>query len=277
MSKTFVIAEAGSTWYPHEERMQELIYIASDAGADAVKFQWCSNGVALAMQRGLDVATGQQYATYLCWSSHWMGRLAEIAKLWHLDFMCTSFLPQDVLVIAPYISRFKIASLEARNWPFVAAHAYLGKEVIVSTGGMEYLEVHDVWSKWQQMPLPTSTLRCLHCVASYPAPIDEVNLSVLTSKWLPRTGTVLGTYDGFSDHTSNVLTGALAVMVGAKIIEVHMRHPLTPPDNPDYPHSHDPDSLKQYIQNIRIAEQTLGDGNKRVMPSEQWVKELKYA
>jgi sialic acid synthase SpsE len=99
----------------------------------------------------------------------------------------------------------------------------------------------------------------LHCVAAYPPPVGEMNLSVLSS----------GNYSGLSDHSANVLTGGFATCLGAEIIEVHFRLKTTPCDNPDYRHSHLPDGLREYIQNIRTAEQMLGDGIKKIEKSEE--------
>jgi N-acetylneuraminate synthase/N,N'-diacetyllegionaminate synthase len=99
----------------------------------------------------------------------------------------------------------------------------------------------------------------LHCVAAYPAPLAEVNLALIKPDL----------FDGISDHSAYPMTGAFAVMRGARVVEVHCRLDETRKDNPDYAHSLPPARLKEYIANIRIAETMYGTDEKRVMPSEK--------
>ena len=72
----------------------------------------------------------------------------------------------------------------------------------------------------------------LHCISEYPCPIDKIDLTACSP---------IDSYDntvrGLSDHTAHVLTGAVAVGAGARVIESHVRLWDTPQDNPDYPHS----------------------------------------
>jgi N,N'-diacetyllegionaminate synthase len=106
----------------------------------------------------------------------------------------------------------------------------------------------------------------LHCVSGYPTPLEQVNLTVLRRWWC----------DGFSDHTANPLTGALAVAAGAKVLEVHFRLDETATDNPDYPVSLSPGGLRSYIYLARRAAEAMGDGIKRVMPSEEKNRRHRY-
>ena len=65
--------------------------------------------------------------------------------------------------------------------------------------------------------------------------------------------------DGYSDHTANVWTGAVAVGCGAQIIEVHVRAYDTDPANPDYATALDPDEFRFYAQGVRTAERLIAD------------------
>ena len=73
---------------------------------------------------------------------------------------------------------------------------------------------------------------------------------------------------GYSDHTHDVLTGALAIAAGARILEVHFRLNDTDPANPDYATALSPGQLKDYISLVRKAELMMGDGIKRPQPAE---------
>jgi N,N'-diacetyllegionaminate synthase len=100
----------------------------------------------------------------------------------------------------------------------------------------------------------------LHCVSSYPAPIDQINLAVLRQGWC----------SGLSDHSRDLDMGMMAVCAGAKVVETHFRLYDCDPVNPDYPVAFDPGELAMYVGKIRKAERALGDGVKRVQPSEEW-------
>ena len=76
---------------------------------------------------------------------------------------------------------------------------------------------------------------------------------------------------GFSDHSIDLKSGAFAVMLGAKIIEKH----ITLNKNlfgPDHKASLTPNELKIYVDNIRDAESSLGDGLKKVEKIEKKTK-----
>lgn len=264
MAKTFIIAEAANTWRigtksaRHIEYAKKCIGIASRAGADAVKFQWTSDTRLMEKRRKVPEGT----YTMLAWPQAWLGVFAAECEKLGIEFMVSCYLAKDVLTVAPFVRRFKIASLEASDLELFDACEYHRKPIIVSCGAMEYDELDAMVSSVGSCDVPVSML---HCVASYPTPINEMNLGVFRS----RHGSPFTGLSGLSDHSGDELTGALAVACGADIIEVHFRLDETRKDNSDFAHSHDPWGLQQYITAIRKAELMLGDGVKRVQPSEE--------
>jgi sialic acid synthase SpsE len=116
----------------------------------------------------------------------------------------------------------------------------------------------------------------LQCTCAYPAPLSAVNLQGMKN-WYANEGNRFGNTQeriafhmiGLSDHTGDVLTGAVAVGAGAEMIEVHFRLDETRKDNPDYLHSHLPSALIEYVTNIRKAEIMMGDGIKKVEKCEE--------
>lgn len=246
-----VIAEIGSAWRfgwelrgDHILNAKHAIDLAKDCGADCIKFQWCSDP--RMMERRRNVPEGSY--DILAWPQEWIPELAAHAKEIGIEWMCTVFLPEDVAVLNPFVKRWKVASLECKDHDLLRTMHKTLKPLIVSYGADDgettrMLETHN-----------------LHCTAAYPASIETLNLNVLRGS----------AYDGYSDHSCDELTGALAVACGAEIIEVHFRLDDTPEDNPDYMHSHPPIGLRRYIANIRKAEVMLGDGIKKIMPCEEW-------
>ncbi len=219
MTHTFVIAEFGSCHDNQWGRMVEGILAAKRAGADAFKAQF--------------------------WSDPLLKAQCDHAGV---EFMVTCYLPEDIPVIAPFVKRFKVASFEARDQEFLKAHEPYDKPIIVSTGMMG-------GSPENYTLVMAGNYLTLHCVSSYPTPLDQANLGAIRGeKW----GAV-----GYSDHTHYVGTGGLAVAAGASILEVHFRLDDTDRQNPDFCTALDPFELKVYVDFVRRAEILLGDGVKK--------------
>ena len=257
---TLVITEVGSTHGGDRTKMSALIQAAAGTGASVCKFQFCSSPERLAERR--QAAEYLEAYRAIAFPAAWLGDLKAECEEAGVEFMATVYLPEDIPVIAPHVRRFKVASFEAVDLPFILAHREYGHQTIISTGGLDetelgrLLELRDaMFGRWD--------LRLLHCVSAYPTRPWELNLAAI------------GRYElnGLSDHTLNLWTGALAVAAGAGIVEKHVRLPETPPDNPDYPHSISPDGLAEYIAHIRFAESVLGTGKKTIQPCEElWAR-----
>jgi sialic acid synthase SpsE len=261
MSGVYVIAEAGASHDGSEGWAHELVRIAKQCGADAVKFQACSDPQALVARRRLPAAYAEQYRRYLA-PLGWLPGLRGTAHGLGLGFMCTAFLPEDVCEVAPLVDHQKVASLESADEGVLLscrdARAN-DQRVLVSLGlGADYNPAMRI--------IGDPHLVLLHCVASYPAPASELNLARIRAQQL----------DGYSDHSHPALgdVGALAVAAGARWLEVHFALDATPPDNPDHPHSRTPEQLSDYITRVRRAEVLLGDGADAAMPCEATLAQL---
>lgn len=248
---TFLIAEAAATHDGDLTKARQLVVQAKDIGADAVKFQFCSNPQRLAQRRN----ASEYLPSYqlLNFPLGWHHQLSRMAWDLGLEYMCTVYLPEDIPIVALYVSRFKVASFEAGDAEFVGAHRGYKKLIIVSKGmgGAG-------WGLETELDLVFQDIAYLYCVSAYPTPIEQINL-----------GRIKDFYDGLSDHTTHPLTGALAVAAGASIIEFHMRLFDTSPDNADYLVSRDPTQAKLYVENIRLAEVLMGDGESKVQECEK--------
>lgn len=257
MARTLVIAEAGST---HDRNLQKafaLIDAAADAGANVVKFQWWSDPNRLADRRRVPDYYRHIYQRY-AFPAFWLGMMKSRCVDRGIEFMATVYLPEDVAVVAPFVRRFKVASFEAgaedlrdAYKPFIA----VGREVIVSLG-MGGAAHAGAWLEAMRLDMAaTASVRFLHCVSAYPAPVEALNLAAL------RAGARHGLLHGLSDHTDPALTwtGALAAASGASILEAHLRLEETDPANPDAPHAMTPRQFDSYVRHVRFAEACLGD------------------
>jgi N,N'-diacetyllegionaminate synthase len=274
---TYVIAEAGSCGDADLGKMLRLVKNAYDAKANAVKFQWTSNGEKMAEHRGSIGAFSYApvYEKYLQWPSEWHSVLYESCRELELDYMCTVYLPEDIKVVEPFVSSFKVSSFEMTDDRFIRAHAqYLSekdkREIFISTG-MSTTSMLEQLVKRTLCHLPNDKWRLMHCVSAYPAPLNELNLRAIHASWFtdaPLTG--------FSDHTPPQVigSGGIAAAAGASIIEAHLKHNETDKKNPDEPHAMNVDQFKKYVAFIRETDVVLGSELKRQQECEKEM--LKY-
>jgi len=251
--KTFIIAEAGSNHEGVLGNAMKLIDVAKEAGADAVKFQYWSSPERMSQRRNAPDKPFYKYAM----PERWLKIIHTYCNAKEIEFMCTVYLPEDIETVAPFVKRFKISSFEAMDEEFTMAHVKYEKPLIISTGMITDDEMED-------LPYTGIVTTYLQCTSAYPAPISEANLLHLFSPDNPNTYC-----DGFSDHTKSLISGAVAVGLGADIIEKHFKLESTSPEAPDFEVSLYPGQLRAYIKNVREAELLLGDGEKKIQPSEQ--------
>ncbi len=143
-----------------------------------------------------------------------------------------------------------------------------GLPLIISTGAMAQPQV-DVLSWWLGGMGIFQGVALLHCVSAYPADPDELNLRAIRemqSRYEPRLSAQFSAV-GFSDHTSEIDVPALAVAAGACVIEKHLTLDRSW-TGPDHSFALEPDDFTSMVRNVRSVETMLGDGVKRVQPSE---------
>ena len=109
---------------------------------------------------------------------------------------------------------------------------------------------------------PRANMTVLHCTTEYPTPMAEVNLRAMQS-----IHAAFGVAVGYSDHTSGIEVAIAAVTLGASVIEKHFTLDRDM-SGPDHKASLEPDELKAMVAAIRNIEAALGDGIKRLTPSE---------
>ena len=193
----------------------------------------------------------------------WLPELAQACGLRGVEFMCTTYSEVDIPVVEPFVQRFKVASFESRDLAFVRAHVRYAKPILASVGMLDFEAVRSLVRRVPELR------EILHCVSSYPCPNDQLNLAAITQLH-DRIGIKSGHMAvGLSDHSRSDLSGALAVMAGARTVECHIRLDDTEVSNPDYAAARDPEAARRYVRNIREAEVLRGDGHKRLMQAEQ--------
>ena len=255
--KTAIIAELGSCHDGNLTIAANMVIDAADAGADYVKLQYWSSAKRLADRRRSGAHYEAIYEKYQI-GTGWLATLVEVAKVVKVGFMCTSYLPEDIPVVAPFVDHFKVASFEAADLDFIRAHyRYLynnNRWLIVSTGLQHDDTLRPLMNERAAAKLrgaASITMKLLHCVSAYPAPVSSLAMRQIRTM----------DFDGFSDHAATrwIASGAVAVALGAKILEVHVRPEKMDEDNPDAPHALNPLQFRHYVRNVRAADEAIGD------------------
>lgn len=270
--KTLIIAEAGVNHNGELDMAKKLIDVAAGAGADLVKFQTFS--AERLVTHTAKKADYQIKSTAGNESQYEMLRLLELTPAMHkeliahcalrnIGFFSTGFDIESVdLLVSLGQNQFKIPSGEITNLPYLRHIGQLGKPVILSTGMATLGEIEVAIDVLYQAGTPRSSITILHCTTEYPTPMAEVNLRAMQS-----IKNAYNVHVGYSDHTSGIEVAIAAVALGATVIEKHFTLDRNL-HGPDHKASLDPHELKAMVTAIRNIEIALGDGIKRLTPSE---------
>ena len=270
--KTLIIAEAGVNHNGDINMAKRLIDIAANSGADLVKFQTFSAD--RLVTHGAAKADYQILATDNTESQHDMLRKLELTESMHneliahcasqnIGFFSTGFDVESInLLVGLGQELFKIPSGEITNLPYLRHIGKLDKTVILSTGMSNMHEIEAAINVLEESGTHRSKITVLHCTTAYPVPMSDVNLRAMQSIQKELNVAV-----GYSDHTLGIEIPIAAVALGATIIEKHFTTDRSLP-GPDHKASLEPAELLAMIDGIRNIEKALGDGVKRLMPSE---------
>ena len=257
--KVFIVAEAGNNHEGCFDRARELVIKAAEAGADAIKFQTfvpdlfvsADNKERLERLRSFQLTYSQ------------FELLAQLARDQKICFFSTPLDLQSAHFLDSIQSLFKIASGDNNFWPLIKTVLSFNKPVIVSTG-LSSLDQIDAIYNFFAGRNQANLLNLLHCVSSYPAPPDQVNLSVIRELQDRYKDVSIG----YSDHTIGTRAAVYAVAAGARIIEKHFTLDKNQSSFRDHQLSADPQELKDLVQEIRQVETLLGRSAKEVQPCE---------
>lgn len=266
----FIIAEGGVNHNGNLKLAYQLVDIASQAGADAVKFQTFK--AEKIVTQDAPKATYQLQTTLPIESQYEMLRRLELSTEAHhtlqaycqeknIIFMSTPFDEESADFLEKLgVEVFKIPSGEITNLPFLAHVARKGKPMIISTGMACLGEVEKACHTVAQAGNQQCIL--LHCVSNYPANPADANLRAMQTMALAFQFLV-----GFSDHTMGIEVALAAVALGACVLEKHFTLDRNLP-GPDHRASLEPVELGSLVRGSRKVEAALGHGRKEAAPSE---------
>jgi pseudaminic acid synthase len=273
---TFVIAELSANHAQRFERAVELVRAAHAAGADAIKLQtYTADTLTVKCDAPPFRIQGTLWdgrllhdlyqEAHMPWE--WQPKLKAVADDLGLPLFSTPFDPTAVDFLEDMgVPAHKIASFEIVNLPLIRRVAQTGKPIIMSTGMASVEEIEAAVSTVRAAgPAPLALLKC---TSAYPARPDEMNL-----RTIPDLARRFDVPAGLSDHTMGSVVAVAAVALGACIVEKHFTLARSE-GGPDSAFSMEPAEFRDMVQDIRMAEQSLG--GVRYQPDAEEEKSLRF-
>lgn len=260
-SPVFIIAELSANHNGSLDTAIETIKAAKRAGADAIKFQtYTADTLTLDVKSDdFKIKGGTLWddkylydlykEAYTPWE--WHSKLFEVAKQEGLVCFSSPFDKTAVDFLETLNApAYKIASFEITDIPLIEYVASKGKPIIISTGIAEIEDIELALDACKRMG--NTDIALLKCTSSYPAPIEEANMSMISD--LAKRFNVVA---GLSDHTMGSTVPIVATVLGAKIIEKHfiLNHDI---GGPDADFSMDENEFTAMVKAVREAEKAIG-------------------
>lgn len=250
-SDVYIIAEIGSNHDRSLDTAVDLVKIAADTGADAVKFQSFT-------AETLAAPTAERLQTFFRDNrlpDEWLPTLAEAAREAGIDFMSTPFHLGVVRTLVDVgVPALKIASGDLTNHLLVEECAATKLPIIVSTGAAYLGDIER--SLRVLADAGARDVVVLHCVSSYPPEFADLNLRAMST-----IADAFGVLVGFSDHTPGHTAATAAVARDAVLIEKHLTTDRSL-QGPDHPYALTPAEFTALVQAVRDTSTLLGSGRK---------------
>jgi N-acetylneuraminate synthase len=257
----YIIAEMSANHNGDIQRAFDSILSAKNSGADAVKIQtYTADTMTIDCDSEDFQIKGGLWDGYNLYDLYkeaqtpyeWHKPLFDYAKEIGITIFSTPFDETAVdLLEGLNAPAYKIASFEMTDLPLVKYVAQTGKPMIISTGMANLEEIEEVVQVAKENGCQDLIL--LHCISSYPAPVEQSNL-----RTIPDLAERFNILSGLSDHTMGTIVATTSVALGACLIEKHFT--LSRADKgPDSEFSLEPNEIKQLCQDTKTAWQSLGE------------------
>jgi N-acetylneuraminate synthase len=262
----YVIAEIGINHNGELENAKKLIDVASEAGCQAVKFQKRTPDISTPEnQKNVQRETPWGVMTYLEYKHRIEFGDAEYKEIGAysakkgLDWFASPWDVPSVEFLEDHgVTVHKVASASITDIPLLEALRDTGKPIILSTGMSTMDEIDKAVSV-----VGTDKLVLMHATSTYPLDPKEANLLMINTL-RERFGVPVG----YSGHETGLQVSLAAVALGADALERHITLDRAMWGT-DHGASLEPGGLSRLIRDVRVIEEALGDGVKRVYESEE--------
>lgn len=256
----YIIAELSANHNGSLERALKTIDAAKRCGASAIKLQtYTADTMTIDCDQPDFIVRGGLWDGYKLYDLYkwaqtpfeWHQAMFEYARKIGITVFSTPFDETAVdLLERLKAPAYKIASFENTDLPLIQYVAKTGKPMIMSTGMASEEEIAEAVDAAKSAGCQNLVL--LHCISSYPAPIDQASI-----RQMPELAQRFGTLLGLSDHTLGTTASVAAVALGACVIEKHFT--LSRADKgPDSEFSIEPKELERLCRDTFNAWLALG-------------------
>jgi len=266
-SRVFIIAEIGTNHTGDIKIAKKIIDLAISSGCDAVKFQkksvekiytdnfldsylespWGNTQREMRLHREFSIKDFEEINRY-CKKK----KIPWFASCWDIDSQnqMKKFKTKYNKVASAMLIHKKLLELIAKE----------KKYTFISTGMSTLKQIEDAVKIFKKYKCP---FELMHTHSSYPMPINEANLSLI-----PKLSKKFKCNVGYSGHeTAATAVSVPAVLLGATSLERHVTISRTMYGY-DQAASLEADGIKRLVRDVRMLEQIMGDGVKRVWSSE---------
>ncbi|MFG1523151.1 pseudaminic acid synthase [Halobacteriovorax sp. GFR7] len=255
----YIIAEVSANHNGDIDKAKELIKLAKESGADAVKIQtYTADTMTLDMDTDEFKITGGLWDGYTLYNLYkeaytpweWHKELFNYAQKLDITIFSTPFDESAVDFLEELnVPAYKVASFEMTDLVLIDYIAQKMKPIIISTGMStleEIKEAHATITKYH------NNVVFLHCVSSYPTKAENFNLRMMNT-----IKEMLNVDIGLSDHSLSNTAAIASVTLGATVIEKHFIKDRSD-KGPDSDFSLEPSELRSLCKETKVAWESLG-------------------
>jgi sialic acid synthase SpsE len=188
-------------------------------------------------------------------------KIFDYARTKKIEIFSTPFDERSVDYLEELkVNFYKLASVDIVNIPLIKKIGLTNKPLIMSTGMSDISTVYQAVETFKQTG--NKNLILLHCLSSYPANENEMNLKAINT-----LKNIFNIPVGLSDHYPGLEVSLMAIGLGANIIERHFTLDKNF-EGPDHCISSEPDEFKILLNFAKKSNFILGSGEKKIQPSE---------
>ena len=262
----YIIAEIGINHNGDIRIAKELINVAVEHGCNAVKFQKRVPEIAtpehqkhIIRETPWGAMTYLNYKKKIEFGEKEFIEIAEHCKKKGIDWFCSVWdVPSVDFVEVFNPPMHKVPSAKITDYKLLDELKATGRPIMISSGMSTEQEIDDAVER-----LKGTEVLIAHCTSTYPCPNNEINL-----KMIPALKEKYPYPIGYSGHESGLQVSVAAVALGATFIERHITLDRSLWGT-DQSASVEPQGLRRLVRDIRVIEQALGDGVKKVYESEK--------
>jgi N-acetylneuraminate synthase len=262
---TYIVAEAGINHNGDIDQAKRLIDAGKHAGVDAVKFQKRTPELCVPLdQRGQMRETPWGYITYLDYRYKVEFDQVQYAEIdrYCRELGCTWFASVWDEPAVDFMEQFnpvcyKIPSASLTDHALLRKLRNTDRPLILSTGMSSMAQIKEAVAV-----LGTQDLIITHATSTYPCEPEELNLKMI--------GTLRNEFPcpiGYSGHEVGLVTTAVAVALGACMVERHITLDRANWGS-DQAASVEPGGFEKLVKYVHVTERSLGEGVKQVYESE---------